>query len=153
MIQEGPGNRSSHLISSEVASTEEALRLLGLPANKRILDLSRDEMTAFRRLIGWEPGGPIISYPTEVERSARAEREAWKAQRSGNGAEASCLWLDPAQIDCFKRNLESDDADTQRWWGNFIHIAETLADLPLQTFSELITVQGPWTFAGSFCPK
>ncbi len=138
--------------SKEVATTEEALRLLGLPADKRVMDLNLREMTAFRQLIGWEPGGPVVAYPTEAERSARLEREEWKAARAGKGADAPSLWLDDDQIACFKRNIESD-TETQQWWNSFIHTAEAVAQLPLSTISDLITDEGPWTFAGSFCPN
>ncbi len=36
-----------------MTTTAEALALLGLACDKRILDLNTEEMPAFRKLIGW----------------------------------------------------------------------------------------------------
>ena len=130
----------------------EALRILGLPADKRILDLTPHEMSAFHQLIGWEPGGPVVGYPTRDESDARRTREQWKSERAGNGAQSACLWMSDDQIACFKRNLESD-ADTQTWWSNVAQNASAVAKIPLSTIASLVPDQGPWTFAGSYCPN
>jgi hypothetical protein len=135
-----------------VTTTADALALLGLPDDKRILDLSAEEMSAFRKLIGWEPGAPVISYPTRDESASRADREEWKANRAGKGKTEPCLWLETGQVDCFRKNLESD-SDTQDWWAGFIESAEAVANLPLPTIASLVPDQGPWTFAGSYCPN
>jgi hypothetical protein len=135
-----------------VTTTSDALALLGLPDDKPVLDLSAEEMAAFRKLIGWEPGGPTIGYPTEPETRSRKERETWKDARAGKGSEAPCLWLDDKQVDCFRKNLESDP-DTRDWWAGFIENAEAVADLPLSTIASLVPNQGPWTFAASYCPN
>jgi hypothetical protein len=135
-----------------VTTTAEALALLGLAYDKRILDLNAEETSAFRKLIGWEAGGPVISYPTRDENASRAEREEWKANRAGKGKTESCLWLETEQVDCFRKNLEADP-DTRDWWAGFIGNAEAVASLPLSTIASLVPEQGPWTFAGSYCPN
>jgi len=109
-------------------------------------------MSAFRKLIGWEPGGAVVAYPTEPEQTARTERERWKAERAGKGLQDVDLWLNKDQIDRFKQNLRTD-ASTRKWWERFIKNAEAVAELPLSLFATLISEQGPWTFAGSFCPN
>lgn len=134
-----------------VADVTEALHQLGLPADKRVLDLGADQVAAFHKLIGWDPGGPVIAYPSTAEVEARAKRETWKAKRAGNGADAACLWMADGQIEQFKRNVASDP-DTAVWWNNVLANAQAVAELPLPLIAALVPEQGPWTFAGSFCP-
>ena len=135
-----------------VPTTKAALGQLGLPDHKRITELNPAEMAAFRKLIGWDQGGPVVAYPSDEEQSTRADRERWKSERAGKGATAPCLWMDADQITCFKQNLETD-ADTRRWWADVLRNAEALVELPLIRIGELVPDQGPWTFAGSFCPN
>jgi hypothetical protein len=144
-------NRDSATLNI-VAGIPDALDSLGLPPDKRVLDLTPDERTAFHRLIGWEPGGPVVAYPTEGETEARRSREQWKAERAGKGCKSEALWMSADQIACFKRNLEVD-ADTRQWWSDVLRNAEAVAALPLDQIADLIPDQGPWTFAGSYCPN
>lgn len=108
-------------------------------------------MAAFRRLIGWESGGPVVDGPTSAEASARAGRESWKSARAGKRSGGRCFGPDPEQIACFKTDLKTDSS-TAEWWEHFSQTAEAVSALPLETFQSLIPDQGPWVFAGSFCP-
>ena len=135
-----------------VPTSEAALIQLGLPRDKRIADLTPAEMQAFRLLIGWEPGGPVVEYPTEEEKEARGRWEEWKGERAGRGAERPCLMIREENIGIFRENLKRDAA-TADWYERFMQLAEKVAELPLSLFEGLIAAQPPWNVAGSFCPN
>ncbi|MBT5876193.1 MAG: hypothetical protein HOH43_22385 [Candidatus Latescibacteria bacterium] len=130
----------------------QALQQLKLPSGRSVLELNSGEMAAFRKLIGWEPGGPVVGSPTVAETEARAQRESWKSARAGRRTGGCCFGPDSDQMACFKGNINSDE-ETTEWWDTFRQIAEDVAALPLETFKSLIPDQGPWVFAGSFCPS
>ncbi|MBT4504038.1 MAG: hypothetical protein HOC74_40280, partial [Gemmatimonadetes bacterium] len=135
-----------------VPTAEAALERLGLPADRRIADLTPEEMQAFRLLVGWEQGGPVVEYPTEAEREARQRREDWKGARAGRGVERPCLMIREENIEIFRANLKRDAA-TADWYERFVQLAEKVAELPLSLFEEIIPALGPWNVAGSFCPN
>lgn len=137
---------------TRVPDVEAALAAVGLAPDRTVSTLSDAEMAAFRCLIGWTPGGPVVAYPTADEIAARDSRERWKAERAGLAGRAPRIWLDDDQLACFGRNL-ADDADTADWWSNVIARAEEAAALPLDRIAALVPEQGPWPFAGSFCPN
>lgn len=136
----------------KVSTPEEALEQLGLPVDRRIADLTPEAMRAFRLLVGWEPGGPVVEYPTEEEREARRRWEEWKGERAGRGVGGPCLMIREENIEIFRANLKRDSA-TADWYERFVRLAEKVAELPLSLFGELIPAQGPWNVAGSFCPN
>jgi heparinase II/III-like protein len=135
----------------KVPTPQAALERLGLAADRRVADFSAQEMQAFRLLIGWEPGGPVVEYPTGPEQEARQQRERWKAERAGRGKEQPCLLLREGNIEIFRANVERDP-DTARWHERFMGLADQVAQLPLSLFDQIIPAQGPWNVAGSFCP-
>lgn len=134
-----------------VPTPEAALRQLGLPTDRRVSTFTATDTAAFRRLIGWEPGGPVVEYPTEPEREARRRREAWKARRVGRGQPEPCLLLRPESIATFLANVGADP-ETARWHERFMRLADQVVDLPPSLFEQVIPSRGPWNVAGSFCP-
>ena len=135
-----------------VRTPTAALWELGLPKNKKVVDLSVREMKAFRKLVGWESGGLVVAYPTEAEGRARKKREEWKSRFAGKGNDEPCLLIDPENVKVCKRNVRRDRS-TAAWFRNFMRLAEAVADLPLATFEQLVPEQPPTSVAGSFCPN
>lgn len=135
----------------EVSTPAEAVEALGLPGSRCVTELSGRQMTAFRKLVGWDHGGPVVKYPTAAEQEARKRREKWKRERAGNTVKEPCLWVTPEQVRTLKRNV-AKDARTARWFKTFMTLAEQVADLPLSAWTSLVPDQGPWVAAGSFCP-
>ena len=76
-----------------------AIDAVGLDAGQRVADLTGDDQAAFRRLVGWNAGGPVVARATVEEQAARGAREAWKATRLGRDRERSRLLLGAAEID------------------------------------------------------
>jgi len=134
-----------------VPTPEEALRRLGLPADRRVCDLEPVYLRAFRQLIGWDPGGCVVEYPTAPEREARQRREAWKGERAGRGPTSPCLVLRRESFDTFRANT-GRDAATRRWRERLVQRADQVADLPPGLLERIIPAHGPWNVAGSFCP-
>mgnify|MGYP004070159547 CR=1 FL=1 len=54
-----------------VADVGAAIAAVGLDAGQRVADLTGDDQAAFRRLVGWDAGGPVVARATVEEQAAR----------------------------------------------------------------------------------
>jgi hypothetical protein len=137
-------------VSATAVSATAAIATVGLDPSQRIADLvpGSDEWTAFRRLVGWDPGGPVIE-PTDDERAARRQREAWKSERLGRRRGRSLLYDDDGLARA-RRALANSSAPA--WLTRLIDTARQVADLGAERLCALVPARAPWNTAGSYCP-
>ena len=45
---------------TQVDDVAAAMAAVGLTADQRVTDLTGRDRAAFRRLVGWDPGGPVV---------------------------------------------------------------------------------------------
>ncbi len=53
-----------------VADVGAAIAAVGLDAGQRVADLTGDDQATFRRLVGWDAGGPVVARATVEEQAA-----------------------------------------------------------------------------------
>ena len=142
----------SRVLPGAVAGPEVAIASVGLAPEQRVADLDTDGEARFRRLVGWEPGGPVVDYPTADERAARARREDWKALRLGRVEERTgpVLLLREPELERARRAVASGTAPD--WFVGLLDTAHAVAALPRERLLALVPTRVPWNTAGSFCP-
>lgn len=124
--------------------------LIPLP-DKRICDLTSQELRTFRRWVGFDGGGEVVPYPTAAEKELRHRRERWKARRAGKGASEPRLLLRAEQIALVRKNARQHPV-AQRWIDDIFQRAEAVVDGDSAFWSQYISALGPWNCRGSYCP-
>lgn len=134
--------------SQIVPSPEAAIHSVGLSPATLVRDLSDEEWKAFSRLVGWEPGGPVVA-PLPEEVAARQARQAWKQQHMS--VTGRCLLLDDTALRHARGRLETctEAGDFGR---RLQARAQEVVALGSPQLQALIPPQAPWNTAGSFCP-
>jgi len=135
---------------TQVDDVAAAMAAVGLTADQRVTDLTGRDRAAFRRLVGWDPGGPVVASPTPEECAARQTREAWKTPRLGRDRENPRLLFRGTEIDRARRALAAGNAPA--WLEGLPVLARQVADLGVDRLLALIPERAPWNAAGSFCP-
>jgi hypothetical protein len=125
--------------------------LIPLP-DKRVCDLTPKQLRVFRRWIGYEDGGEVVSYPTAAEKLVRRRRERWKARHAGKGATEPRLLVRAAQIENVRHNAQHHRV-AQRWLDDIFQRADAVADGGPMFWSQYIEALGPWNCRGSYCPN
>ncbi len=133
-----------------VADVDTAIAAVGLRPGQRVSDLTGPDRIAFRRLVGWEEGGPIVAPGTPAERAARAARQRWKAARLDQQRVAPRLLFGTPQIQRARQVLATGAAPD--WLERLLSTARDVAALGLNRLLPLIPERAPWNAAGSFCP-
>lgn len=133
-----------------VADVEAAIAAVGLTPDQRVADLTGAHATAFRQLIGWQAGGPVVATDTAPEQAARATRQRWKALRLRRDRRTPCLLFQQTEIDRARAALATNTAPD--WLHRLLRAAGDVAALGLERLLPLIPAQVPWNASGSFCP-
>lgn len=136
---------------TDVGSVAEAALVVGLDPEQRVAQLPGTDVDAFRRLVGFDAGGPVVDGPTEAERKARASREAWKVSRLDRDRSQPRLVIDAEALERARRHLANGTAPD--WLVRLQSTAHHVAALGIERLCALIPEQAPWNAAGSFCPN
>ncbi len=120
--------------------------------DKPVHQLQPDEMVVFRQWMGWEPGAPIVPYPTPEEAQNRSQREEWKARYAGKGAVEPRLLIREEQLNTLQANAAHHEA-ARKWRDERLELAEIAGELPGDFFGHFIQDMGPWNPGGNCCPN
>ncbi|MBT6147758.1 MAG: hypothetical protein HOH74_20135, partial [Gemmatimonadetes bacterium] len=133
-----------------VTDVQSAIAEVGLRPDQQVAHLTDKEQAAFRRLVGWDAGGPVVAPGTPAEQDARATRQAWKATRLGQHHSEPRLLFGATQIHRARQALAAGTAPD--WLQRLLVTARQVAALGHDRLLSLIPQRAPWNAAGSFCP-